>query len=510
MALAEIHDGQHSPQEYSHANHLLPSLREHFRYYFGNLELSTSASEYYPGLENSKPIIQHRAEQAATIIIERVNTVAEILNDPEFTILTNEQKKMIGPCVLGIAKCIDGRLNAAQLFGMTANVWETMAGIIPTIPSPFDGERILLYPQTLSQAIAARPKQDDHPELLEINIAHTECGAMDKRKTEQERKGEPFASDDLVAENLKLFVAQSKAITNLYNLAAAEADHDMLQRVTIDAVYDTDSMGFIFGYGQDAPLFTPRLTRDVAQPLSERLLERYQDMHYVPGMYRFNFHQTEVFLEKERVITNIIKTLLFDLDYNHGISNQFRKRMFTDLHRIPEVTELSANQYRALEFFIARNVALQYTTGLYEHQAGQEAHHAFADHAEAYQSITRDDGLNVTVGLYDPEVQVFGASAPKTEDAVDHILTQSWLMNKRDLVKVPYILFVTSALAEDATDEDSIKQARANVAKIFRDIVTNEQMLAQMRAGVFVVVPAIVKNRSHEIIEIPNLALSTM
>jgi hypothetical protein len=77
----------------------------------------------------------------------------------------------------------------------------------------------------------------------------------------------------------------------------------------------------------------------------------------------------------------------------------------------------------------------------------------------------------------------------------------------------PYVLFISNALAEDARDvvtgrpNGALKQARANVAKNFRDITEDPEIAGKIKSGEIVPIPVIITNRSRKIVEIPNLAL---
>lgn len=465
-------------------------LESFMRYFYSRFTFLPESAEIYPTTDNAQVEVEKEAFKRGLGIIHRNNEVADIINGAEYRAILRRQKHQKGPCAVGLCFCIDGRLPRIHLIGLTAGVAETMAGEQKTSHSSLDG-RLELASTTLGQSIASKPTRE-HAQLLEGVIAHDDCGAMKKKQTELAQRGTPFQSDDLILENLDLFSDSLTAMTRKYNNAATSMGRDILDKVGIRFVYFPERMALVAGYGDNS--MNTLSSFEIAKQLSEKYSE-------YDSKYKTNFEKLEVLLDKERDLTDLVDKLFADSDFNQRITES--------LNTINELANLTPEQSQAYRYIMARMSALNILTGTYKTQERVHKHHVnhpFAHHNESYMALTIDDGLNVTVGQFDPEVQVFGAAVSNVAEAIDHIKTENALMNNQEDAKPPRILFISAGVAEDSREE-SIKQARAKVARDFNIIINNRDILTLIKTGKIVPIPVIIKNRSAQIIEVPNLAL---
>jgi len=75
---------------------------------------------------------------------------------------------------------------------------------------------------------------------------------------------------------------------------------------------------------------------------------------------------------------------------------------------------------------------------------------------EGHAAMTLEDAYGATLGLNDPERQVFTANTATIPEAVDHIVTQSTLMDKTK--PRPHLLVISSGIAEDTIDNDEVRK----------------------------------------------------
>lgn len=471
-------------------NGLGEQLKTYFAYFYPRIDFLPETADIYPNTDNAQAEVEREAFKRGLEIIHRNNDVANIINGPEYRSLLRRQKHQKGPCAIGVCFCIDGRLPRIHLVGLIAGATETMAGIQTTRRSKIDG-RLELTSTTLDQSIASKPTKED-AQLLEITIAHDDCGAMKKRQADQQQNGTPFGSDDLILENLDLFGDSIEAMRRKYNNAATSMGRETLEKVGIRMVYFPERMALFAGYGDNTG--NTLSTFDIAMELSQKYPE-------YDSKYKDNFEKLEIFLEKETDLTDFVDKLFGDPNFNQQISES--------LQTIEELHGLTPEQAQTYRYLMARITALNILSGT--HRARETDHkyhvdHPFAHHNESYMALTIDDGLNVTVGQFDPEVQVFGAAVASAAEATEHVKVENVLLDRRTDVVYPRILFISAGVAEDSKEE-SIKQARAKLARDFNSIISNRDILRLIRTGKIVPIPVIIKNRSAQIIEVPNLAL---
>lgn len=483
--------------------------REYFSTFLQKVRFDAdTARNVYPNVFNIEFAVIPRAETIATEAIQRNNQMADIITSPEFIDLLQEQRQLRGDCAVGMEVCIDGRIATAHTAGPAANIHEAMAGRADTTTSTLTGE-VMLKSQTVEQAVESRPYQDSW-QLVEMAFAHGEvmehpdgtyevksnCGAMAAEAEKAKASGTPFNHEDLIAQNFENLMPSLEAISRTYNASAKSAGKPELEKVGVRAVYDTKTQGMLIGYGEDNPIFSTALTRQYEAELREQLPRIYRDPRLSqPGYYRETFTQIGRYLEKERHTTQIISYLMEHRD--------FQWEMQDAAERLTELQGLTSDQLRAIQFKMARGMAFQYLTGLHRQELSPE--HPFSKHNEQYQAITIDDGYGATVGKNDPEVQVFSANTATIPEAVDHVVTQVTLMDHYNPQK-PYVLFISSGIAEDATENTEVrKQARATVGRTFNGITQNKQIADLVHAGVLIPVPAIVSSRNGYVVEVPNL-----
>lgn len=444
------------------------------------------------------------AGSRALEIIDRNNLIARLISSEDYEEVVAREKILRGPCALGASICIDGRLPILHMFGRVVNCWEKTAGEIQIEPSPVDSSPQLSSGR-LTEAIIDRVSKG---QLLEILIAHTSlkdpahgCGAMIARQLQ----GEFLPGDDLVLENLKIHKQSAEAITGLYNRAAEAYGGEKLERVAIAAVFDTDTMGFMFGYGEENPLFTTDLSYHLIEKdgeLVSSLVKRFGQAYGQPGGLRLLFTEADLYVGIERMLANISSFLLDYEKFRDPVDNYLALRL----------SDLTSEQQQALRFVIARNVAFQYLTGLYKEKDKEHPDHPFAAHGEGYQAISLE---GVSPGQFDPEEQVFGASPDTVEESIDHILTQCTLMDKGKVAEEPYILFVSTATSIGRAEgilagervEAALERDRGRNRELWNKILHNQDIMDRVKKGGLLVVPVLIDDRTRQIVEVLNHAI---
>lgn len=432
----------------------------------------------------------------AASIIERNNFIADTISSPNYIRIVEAEKELQGRCELLFSWCIDGRIPWIHVAGLNASVWEAKAGIIPTFTNA-QGQ-LELDSGSIKENIDAKAR--DGLPILEILIAHThgektgDCGAMKERK---QRGLVPEDQTNLLAENLRLHSQAGALMSDQYNRAARLSNQPELAQAAITAVYDTDAMGMIFGYKTPELRFsTTGLTIYLSGSLSEQLGEKLGDDYMHPGIRKQDFQNAAFAPQMEQMLLDMSKCLLEDEQFD-----LFRRMMRK--HADVLFPDLTQEQHQALEFFIVRTVSRQYLTGLY--QKTGERHH-FSDHGEGSMSISPD---GETVGQFDSDKQVFGASVTSSEEAVDHIKTKIALMehhNGNSRVQKPFVLFVSSSVGISDSDH-TLTRVRSRSRKLYGDIINEPEIAEKIQQGELVLIPALIDENTAEILDIPNFAI---
>jgi hypothetical protein len=292
---------------------------------------------------------------------------------------------------------------------------------------------------------------------------------------------------DLVKNNLKIHEKSALLIKKLFNKTREQLGKPKLKKVAITAVYDTDSMGVILGYDKKIKYSTTELTKKIAPNLHQLLLSKGNG-YLKPGILKEVYTDPKHAYNLEALISETIPTLLEMREFSEVTDKYF------DIY----YKDLSKDQLQALRYFLARTIAFQYLSGVYE-----QINHAHSYHAEDFQSITQD-GPNI--GQFMVDSQVFGAGPLSHEDAVDHIIDQTKLMQTYSKSTPPYVLFIVKSASENI-QPDSMERIKGINREYYMDIIGDPRIQALMRDGLLVPIPAIINDKTREVIDIPNFAI---
>lgn len=450
------------------------------------LYLSNFYGRLSPDFADTKGFLTE-VERGSLKIIYRNNEVATTLKMPEYGLLVEKGKKQKGECSVNVNICIDGRIPTIHLLGRVGNTWETGAGIVEVRKSELDGQ-MELESARLTEAVIERTEKPS-PQMLQIMLAHTSlsehrylaktnfqslpkhgCGRM----AQLFREGN-FQVKDLVEQNLKIHGERAEAFTNLYNRAAKATGKEQLKQVAITGVYDTDTMGLLFGYGTDHELFTTDITKRL---LESEIDLQIQEIAGPAASMTDTFTKAEYLFELESKICATIDVLMANQEFS-GELKEYISAYYPDL---------TTEQQQALFYTVLRNVATQRTTGTY-------FQNPFTHHGEGYQSISLD---GVIVGEFDPGEQVFGATVSSPEEAKVHIQIQSALMDSINATTPPYYLFISKAISNGGSP-DSLERSRGALRTLFREIKSDPSIIEMIRAGRLVPVPVLIDSKTREI-----------
>lgn len=418
-----------------------------------------------------------------------------IISSQEYEAIVKEEKKLKGKdTTVGISKCIDGRLSTIHGESRVFKAHETMAGKLETeeIAQPNGSTKTVLKSERLVEAIKDEVKKGP---LLEILLAHTDshdashgCGAMMQA---QARHPETYPiGTDLVSANLNEHKTAAMAIDTLYNEAAEFFGKPQQQKTAIRGVYDTHTLGVIFGYGEETKtLATTDIARNIAlQP--ERYLiftgGDFDPANFYPGVIQPDLQQLDKLIDNEKMIMTLSKQLLRE-------HNPFLAEVNEYIGQHPDLSQLSKEQQQALRFYLARTTALQYLSKSYE------GVHPFVGHDEILQSVSPD---GVSFGQFLPE-QIFGAN-PNDSEVVDHIVTQCALMNKNArITEKPHILFVSGVLSANQ-GVSSAERAKARNLAYFKNIINDPQIRQLIASGDLLPVPVLINDKTREFIALQD------
>ncbi len=464
-------------------------LEANLESYFGNLY-----SRMNPDLAQDERFLQE-IQSRSLAIINRNNKVAEILKSPFYKEVIENDKELKGPCAVNVDICIDGRIPDIHLLGLTGNTWETGAGIIGLRESPLDGQ-MELESSRLTEAVIERTEKEN-PQMIQILTAHTSlsehrrlaqnnfeklpdhgCGKMKKMHLDGE-----VTNRDLVAANLEIHEQSAQAFTDLYNRAAEANNVEPLRKVAITAVYDTDTMGLMLGYGTDHELFTTDITRGIVA--DQRINEDLTRIAGEPGSMKDTFTDVDKIIDLE---TQVMKTTEYLMN-DDTFKGSFEKYSSSYLQ------DYTDEQKHALFYTLTRNIAFQRTSGVYVEQDSHDHAHPFVHHGEGYQSLSMDGAI---VGEFDPEVQVFGAMVSTDQEAVGHIKIQTGLMESIKATEPPYIMFLSNSLTNGATPE-VLERARGQLRELYRTIKSDTEIMDWIKTGKLVPVPVLIDSKTREI-----------
>lgn len=444
-------------------------------------------------------------------IINDHNTIAEQLStNPEFKTLLKREEQLRGASKLGHIICIDGRLMAIH-FGRTVDIWEEPASgfrvelrkdqglIIGTDGLAQVGPKIAS--PDLVEALKIEASQGS--DLLEIIYAHTSlttphiCGYMNgkREKGKKEIKGyEKYANlddEELLQENLKEIESdQIPAFTNTYNTLRHDNNHEVLKKIAISAVFDTDTYGIILNYGDHELSTTKMLEGALKKDIEEHLSK---DIGHF-GSLRNEFIKPSQFYKYYEKVVKLTEKLM----ESNEIGFQSFVREYINTH----YKELTLNQQQALFFTIARRTAFQYLTGLSSiPETGPD--HPFADHEEGYATVATSG--KAVIGRYDVINQSFGITASDMGAAVHQVRDVALpLLDKNDPKgKEAHIIFVATPIDENTTFAGDIVKN----ASLFKKICQIKEVRERIKKGKLLVVPVLVDSDTEKIIGIPDQSI---
>jgi len=449
----------------------------------------------------------HKSTESARRIIERNNTIAELMQKPEFLGVLEKEKEIKGSAKVGEVFCVDGRLPIIHIAGRNVSVWEEGAGLLATVG--YDGV-VALQSQLFLQNLASAAGEDR--DLLEIFLAHTsfstdhKCGRMAGVVKELTAQGLVPEDFDPVALNIRLLDEQQiPAVESAYNRYRNMYGKPELKKVAVSGVIDTDTLGLMLNYeeiDQGKALFTSDILREllVEPVIGKKMLSldgKTVGSGYIYGAMKETFTKTENFIHYYQSVVGITKRLLQSKDFEIKVGARLKEIQ-------PDLTE---NQQQALRFVFARTMAVQYLIGSLELH-NNHPNHPFGEHAEGYIAVSQD---GKTMGRFDPAEQVFGTSASSIKGAVDHIVLEEGIMrgNKHEGPVIVYLSKPVDGEAwrrhlEPGEGEEQIRRAIANNQTFLLDVLKDVRISSLMDQNRVVVVPTITDQDTGEVLDVPD------
>lgn len=448
-------------------------------------------------LEDSSQRLEH-ARQITTEATDRNNKMSEIMESEEFSDVDKEIQEILGDCKIGAITCMDGRIPLALVFGPGVDVSKQKAGILPTDRSADTG-LIVIDSSTVRQAVIESPMKEDNPVLLEFLVAHvshgengfeSNCAAAELIKEELINQGED-PGNDLILINLNAQKPGLEAVERTYNASAKKNGKPELKKAAVRIAYDTNSMGFLLGYGEEKKLFTTDLTKEFSEVLKSK---SEQDPEFPEiGSRREFFSSLDSYVKNEKMYLKVVKELLNNKNFSSKIDNLCEGD-------VGEICGLNESQKRGLKYILARNVAFQYLTNV--HNKEFSARHPFVAHAEKYMTLSLDDGHGMLVGGMDPESQSFSAVASRFRNAVEHINTMYSLMEHHESPK-PRVLFVCRGIQDDVSgNSGAMDSVSADLDRTYKEIQKNEGVEELVKNGDLVMIPVILSSKNGKILKI--------
>lgn len=427
-----------------------------------------------------------RLEKKAAIYLQSSDNAARYVSNPQYQSAARRQKADRGSCAIGMSMCIDGRMVPILLAGPVIDVAEAKAGLIVTTDSPLDGTKEIASAR-ITEAIIDRPLKENS-QLLQIIPYHgdTSREAIDCAAINQLIAKGILPENQSIESFRQLLEKSGEAIGMHYNNSAKRSGKDVLNNISLTAFYDTRTAGFRFGEGEES-LFTTDLTRKVLKSDDYSFLRNVVQA----DSQRQTFIKPETLVAREGMISDLFKLLTRKNSVFSTTVDNFVETHLPDDKFTPE-------QQKAFKFFVARNVAFQYITGLYH---GGE--HPLSSHNEQYISFSPD---GARVGQSDPEIQSFGATVSNHLDTLDHLKTKVELLDRIGKSKPPHIAFLSKAQPDNSsysTDRNTRAELRSTMQVIYQD----QDLLQRIKAGELVIVPVVLQEKTGAVKSIPNLAI---
>jgi len=429
-------------------------------------------------------------------IIERNDKVAGLLNSKEYQVILTQENALKGSCKVGVVLCIDGRVPIIHQFGRTLNVWE-VAGSLINLKN--DGKNIdsLLFNEILKGFIQSMG--DNNRDLLEIVTAHTslstnhKCGAI-QAGIDDGTYDKSHRPVDIALEEAD---KRTMAIENTYNQLLENKNKKKLDQVALTALINTDTMGFILNYDKKNELSTTKLLNSGLDKAIENITG---EMVGSFGSMRNTFTNTDYFLDYSERILQITENLLTinDLKFLGNINYQDYITNYIDQN----YGKLTPDQKKALQFTIARTIAIQYLTGLSKLPESGQPDHPFSEHDENYMAIAPN---GKAVGRFDIEEQVFSSNPSGIENGINEIHTKLSLLDKHRKKKSdPDILFVSNPIDKRIwTEKNQMGQEiRRDSAELYLALMNDNKIRDRVKKGSLIIVPVLVDQEMGEVLEI--------
>lgn len=438
--------------------------------------------------------ISPNARQHILSIIHRNNDVAAILKAPEYLKISQNMRDFLNGVALGLVFCIDGRIPAIFIGGRFALHWEIPAAKLKVTKRKSDGN---IIPESSELCEALRLLVSRGKEVIEIVFAHTSllnpshgCGAMETMRKNGIIKG------DISNEEANLKIIESvtiPALTNLYNEFRLQKGFEPLKTVGISALYDTDTFGIILNYDKNKPansLSTTDLTNKYKEALNDYLIK--DNLVFGSFSERFSYlkYLTAFSQNVLKITSTILKNEPFEKAQNE-LSTYIKK----------SYPGMTAKQQGALQFFLARAIAMQYLTGS-SSITKKTQEHPFTHHEEQYMAVST---RGTTIGKFDPQDQGFSSTPSDAQSAVLNIKTKLSIMNqaKHD-GKQSKILFICNPVNKRDLKENSIQLHKimdAN-AELSRAIVADKALWEMIREEKIILTPVLIEEDTREVLKI--------
>lgn len=443
------------------------------------------------GMHLKKNISTQDRKRVMDIII-RNNQVSSVLKSKDFRKTTEDKKSLLGKTTLGLVYCIDGRIPSIFLGGRYASHWEVPAAEIKIAKRKSDNK---LIPESNELCEALRKLVTSEKDLLEIVLAHTSlidpnhgCGAMAAKR----KKGLISKSLSNEDANLKIIEEQTiPAITNIYNDFREQKGFEPLPQIGVSAIYDTDTFGIIFNFGQkDRELSTTVLTNQYKEEIGDFFARE----NLVYAGFRERFHHLKYL--------NLFSKNILKITQNLITANHFNELSKTIKEYIDSnYPNLTKNQKKAFLFIVMRTIAFQYLTGACS-ISKKSLSHPFSHHEEEYMAVST---RGTTLGKYDPEAQGFSSTPADPETAVANIKTKLSIMGgSKNHKSKAYLLFVCNPVNVRDLSENSIQLHKimdAN-AELFRAILNDSDLSEMICTEKLLLISLLIDEDTREVLKI--------
>lgn len=478
-------------------------LRSYFSYFYNDEFVGFSIDPTIAGNEGlrRKDFIESIIQET-TEVITRNNEIADVLSSDEYREITQKEKdELRGDCALGINFCIDGRIPRLFIAGLTGKIWETGAGIVATRVSPRDNkaypasakleesleERVQKEPANHLQVLFAHTSLSEHNALKRAYFLEKPkhcCGAMNEQNLPP--------GTDMVQANLDIHRKGAEAMLNTYNKAARKHRKPELDQLAVTAVFDTDTMGIIVGYGTKQELFTSNLTEEILVYGGLGAELREQELIGKPDQFKDTFTDPSRLVALEEKLYQTTKFLMQHAKFGTALYNYIQALE----------PQLTPKQVRSYQFILTRNMSFQYHTGVHR----QDNEHVFNHHHEGYISSSKD---GVVVGAFDPEAQSFGTTVATTDEANAHALIAMKIMDNNSGVrdeqgnkKSPRKYYFLAKAVSDGQTNGSLGRARSSLHELYNGTKDNKLIFDKVKRGEVVLIPVSVNDRTHKILHV--------